>query len=70
MPGVSVGDIGAKMGRDGIDNGWIQFSGVQNPQIFMLQKFTKVTAEGRVTLPLTTNYLILLSVVELLWLRI
>ncbi|RCK57281.1 Acyl-coenzyme A oxidase 4 [Candida viswanathii] len=23
MPGVTVGDIGAKMGRDGIDNGWI-----------------------------------------------
>lgn len=23
MPGITVGDIGAKMGRDGIDNGWI-----------------------------------------------
>ena len=51
MPGVSVGDIGAKMGRDGIDNGWIQFSGVRIPRFFMLQKFTKVTAEGKVTLP-------------------
>ncbi|CUM51923.1 uncharacterized protein AC631_05192 [Debaryomyces fabryi] len=51
MPGVSVGDIGAKMGRDGIDNGWIQFSAVRIPRFFMLQKFTKVTAEGKVTLP-------------------
>lgn len=51
MPGVSVGDIGAKMGRDGIDNGWIQFSSVRIPRFFMLQKFTKVTAEGKVTLP-------------------
>jgi acyl-CoA oxidase len=23
MPGVSVGDCGSKMGRDGVDNGWV-----------------------------------------------
>jgi acyl-CoA oxidase len=23
LPGVSIGDIGKKMGRDGIDNGWM-----------------------------------------------
>lgn len=51
MPGISVGDIGAKMGRDGIDNGWIQYSNVRIPRYFMLQKFTKVTSEGKVTLP-------------------
>lgn len=51
MPGVSVGDIGAKMGRDGIDNGWIQFSNVRIPRFFMLQKFCKVDREGNVTLP-------------------
>lgn len=51
MPGVAVGDIGAKMGRDGIDNGWIQFSSVRIPRFFMLQKFCKVTKEGKVTLP-------------------
>nr|prf oxidase,fatty acyl [Candida tropicalis] len=51
MPGVTVGDIGAKMGRDGIDNGWIQFSNVRIPRFFMLQKFCKVSAEGEVTLP-------------------
>ena len=50
-PGVTVGDIGAKMGRDGIDNGWIQFSNVRIPRFFMLQKFCKVTRNGEVTLP-------------------
>ncbi|WPK23077.1 hypothetical protein PUMCH_000301 [Australozyma saopauloensis] len=51
MPGVSVGDIGAKMGRDGIDNGWIQFSSVRIPRFFMLQKFCKVSRDGDVVLP-------------------
>lgn len=50
-PGVTVGDIGAKMGRDGIDNGWIQFSHVRIPRFFMLQKFCKVSRDGEVTLP-------------------
>jgi len=26
MPGVSAGHLGAKMGRGGLDNGWIQVS--------------------------------------------
>lgn len=51
MPGVTVGDIGAKMGRDGIDNGWIQFSNVKIPRWFMLQKYCKVSSDGEVTLP-------------------
>lgn len=50
-PGISIGDIGAKMGRDGIDNGWIQFSNVRIPRFFMLQKYAKVLAEGEVKLP-------------------
>ncbi|CUM65898.1 uncharacterized protein PRCAT00003548001 [Priceomyces carsonii] len=51
MPGVSIGDIGAKMGRDGIDNGWIQFSNVRIPRYNMLQKYCKVSAEGDVIEP-------------------
>ncbi|WPK23638.1 hypothetical protein PUMCH_000880 [Australozyma saopauloensis] len=51
MPGVSIGDIGSKMGRDGIDNGWIQFSQVRIPRFFMLQKYCKVSADGDVTEP-------------------
>lgn len=51
MPGISIGDIGAKMGRDGIDNGWIQFSNVRIPRFFMLQKYCKVSSDGKVTEP-------------------
>lgn len=51
MPGISIGDIGAKMGREGIDNGWIQFSHVRIPRFFMLQKYCKVSEEGEVTEP-------------------
>lgn len=51
MPGISIGDIGSKMGREGIDNGWIQFSNVRIPRYFMLQKYCKVSADGHVTEP-------------------
>ena len=51
MPGVAVGDIGSKMGREGIDNGWIQFGNVKIPRFFMLQKYVKVSSSGEVTLP-------------------
>ncbi|ODV67908.1 acyl-CoA oxidase [Hyphopichia burtonii NRRL Y-1933] len=51
LPGVSIGDIGAKMGREGVDNGWIQFSKVRIPRFFMLQKFCKVDRDGKVSLP-------------------
>lgn len=51
MPGISIGDIGSKMGREGIDNGWIQFSQVRIPRYFMLQKYCKVAPDGLVTEP-------------------
>lgn len=51
MPGVAIGDIGSKMGREGVDNGWIQFSSVRIPRAFMLQKYCKVSRDGAVTLP-------------------
>lgn len=51
MPGVAIGDIGAKMGRDGIDNGWIQFSHVRIPRYFMLQKYCRVSETGDVVEP-------------------
>ncbi len=45
LPGVSVGDIGAKMGRQGVDNGWIQFSNVTVPKYNLLQKYVKIDDE-------------------------
>ncbi len=38
-------------GRNGIDNGWIQFTSVRVPRTNMLMKYTKVDRDGRVTEP-------------------
>ncbi|KAJ2517761.1 fatty-acyl coenzyme A oxidase [Coemansia sp. RSA 1939] len=51
MPGVNIGDLGKKMGRDQIDNGWIQFTHVRIPRSNMLMKHTKVTRAGDVIAP-------------------
>ena len=51
MPGVTIGDIGKKMGRDGIDNGYIQFSNVRVPRAHMLMRHCQVTRDGQVSEP-------------------
>ncbi|BEI88314.1 uncharacterized protein CcaverHIS019_0110320 [Cutaneotrichosporon cavernicola] len=51
MPGITIGDIGKKMGRDGIDNGYIQFTFVNVPRAHMLMKNTQVSRDGKVTKP-------------------
>jgi acyl-CoA oxidase len=38
LPGIRVGDCGAKFGRNGLDNGFIQFDHVQVPRENMLCK--------------------------------
>lgn len=35
------------IGRDGIDNGWIRFSGVRIPRDYMLMQWSEVTPEGK-----------------------
>lgn len=49
LPGVAIGDIGKKMGRDGIDNGWVQFNNVRIPRLYMCAKYNHVSADGKVT---------------------
>ncbi|KAG7664169.1 uncharacterized protein J8A68_002307 [[Candida] subhashii] len=51
LPGIAIGDIGAKLGRQGVDNGWIQFTEVRIPRFFMLQRWCKVDKQGNVTTP-------------------
>ncbi|KAK0525336.1 fatty-acyl coenzyme A oxidase [Tilletia horrida] len=51
LPGINIGDIGKKMGRDGIDNGFIQFTNVRIPRAYMLMKHTQVTRDGEVREP-------------------
>ncbi|KAK9462802.1 acyl-CoA oxidase-domain-containing protein [Lipomyces oligophaga] len=49
--GIAIGDIGKKMGRDGIDNGWVQFTNVRIPRQYMLMRHAKVDRQGNVSLP-------------------
>eukprot|EP00158_Paraphelidium_tribonemae_P007416 Partr_v1_DN28236_c0_g1_i4_m76000 putative acyl-coenzyme A oxidase len=51
LPGINIGDCGMKMGRNGIDNGWIQFTNVRIPRTYLLMKYTKVSREGTVVEP-------------------
>lgn len=46
LPNVTVGDCGSKMGRNGLDNGWIQFHNTRIPRENMLMRWAKVTPEG------------------------
>ncbi|KCV71317.1 hypothetical protein H696_02263 [Fonticula alba] len=44
--GVTIGDCGAKMGRHGIDNGWIQFNRVRIPRRAMLARHVSINRAG------------------------
>lgn len=48
LPGITIGDCGAKMGRNGIDNGWIQFTHFRIPRTNLLMRYTKVFRDGSV----------------------
>mmetsp|Transcript_41667 Transcript_41667/g.105060 ORF Transcript_41667/g.105060 Transcript_41667/m.105060 type:complete len:715 (-) Transcript_41667:77-2221(-) len=51
MPGVTAGDIGHKTARNGLDNGWIQFTHVRVPRTNMLMKWAQVSRNGEFTAP-------------------
>jgi len=51
LPGISVGDCGAKMGRNGLDNGYIQYHNVRIPRTDMLMRWAQVTPEGKYIKP-------------------
>lgn len=48
---ISIGDCGAKMGRNGLDNGWIQYHNVRVPRENMLMRWAKVSPDGIYTKP-------------------
>jgi len=48
-PGITCGDMGAKMGRNALDNGIVWFSGVSVPRSSLLSKYTQVTCDGSVS---------------------
>lgn len=49
MPNIQVGDIGTKVGHQGVDNGWIQFSQARVPRTDMLTKWVSIARNGEFT---------------------
>jgi hypothetical protein len=49
LSGVEIGDLGDKIGRQGVDNGWIRFTNVRIPRDYMLMRFAYLTPQGEYT---------------------
>lgn len=47
MPGIEVGDIGAKLGYNAADNGFCSFNQVRIPRTNILSRFVEVSKEGK-----------------------
>lgn len=46
-PGVSINDMGVKMGVNGVDNAALTFDHVRIPRENMMNKYTDVNAQGQ-----------------------
>lgn len=49
LPHIQAGDIGAKVGHQGVDNGWIQFHQARIPRTNMLTKWVSIKRNGEFT---------------------
>ena len=46
LPGVTVGDIGSKLGYNSIDNGYLMFDNIKVSRNALLSRFAKITKKG------------------------
>ena len=46
IPGVTIEDMGYKMGLNGVDNAKLTFDNVRVPRVNLLNKFSDITPEG------------------------
>jgi len=46
LPGITVGDIGTKLGYNSADNGYLSFNNVRVPRKNMMTQFSIITKEG------------------------
>ena len=51
LPGITVGDIGPKLGYSTKDNGYLRFNNVRIPRENMLMKYAKVSKSGEFSKP-------------------
>jgi len=51
LPGITLGDIGPKMGWGAIDNGFLKLDHVRIPRDQMLMRFAKVSRDGKYEKP-------------------
>jgi acyl-CoA oxidase len=55
LPGVTLGDCGAKIGLPGVDNGEISFDQVRVPRANLLDRFGSITDDGAYTSPIESD---------------
>ncbi|XP_063974063.1 peroxisomal acyl-coenzyme A oxidase 3-like [Diachasmimorpha longicaudata] len=51
LPGVIIGDLGEKVGLNGVDNGYVMFQNVKIPRENLLNKMGDVTPDGKYVSP-------------------
>jgi len=52
LPGVTIGDMGAKVGNDQIDNGFLIFKNMRVPYDNMCDRFSSINEKGEFTSPI------------------
>lgn len=52
FPGVTVGDMGEKIGLNGIDNGFVMFNNYSIPRNCLLNRNADVSEDGKYVLAL------------------